>query len=98
MTVTEPTPIADATTKVEAAVVAPVSALAAVADRHLDPDWRNWHRWWSIRVAIFWGALSGAYVALPAFYGWVPPPIFALICVGLSVILVVARLFNQPGL
>ena len=65
---------------------------------HLDPDWKVAHKLWSIRVALFWAVVSGLYVALPAFQDWVSPVKFAVICVGFSLAICVARLTNQPGL
>ena len=61
-------------------------------------DWmRILKRAWSIRVALFWGAMSGAYSALPAFQGAVAPGLFAGLSVFFSVLMVAARLTKQPG-
>lgn len=71
--------------------------LAGKLDAWAVPEWRRAHKLWSVRVAVFWAVLSGAYVALPAFMGAMPPWVFALLCVGMSVALVLARLAKQPG-
>lgn len=63
----------------------------------LIPDWKNAHKFFSVQVSIFWGIVSGAYVALPAFQGMLSPVGFGLLCVVMSVALVLARLTNQPG-
>lgn len=62
-----------------------------------DPQWRDWHKLWSIRLAIFNAMLSGLWVALPAFSALVPPVWFALACMSLSVMIVIARVTKQPG-
>jgi hypothetical protein len=64
----------------------------------IDDWWRLVLRLWSIRLAIFWGAVCGLYVALPAFADMIPPIWFALACVGMSVAIVIARITKQPGL
>ncbi len=66
--------------------------------RWLDPEWRIAHKLWSIRLALFWAAFSGMWVALPAFYGFLPPLWFAALSVAFSLIFCIARLTNQPGL
>ncbi len=66
--------------------------------RELIPEWRLAHRFWSVRIAIFWSIVAGLYVALPAFYGFVSPVTFALISIGFSVAICIARLTHQPGL
>jgi hypothetical protein len=73
-------------------------AIALWLDRHADGDWRSFHKLWSVQVAVFWAALSGAYVALPAFQNAMPGPYFACACIGLSVVLCLARISGQPGL
>lgn len=60
------------------------------------------HKFWSVRLTIalgvFWAIVLGLWVALPAFIAFFPPFIYALICIGFSVAIVVARLTHQPGL
>jgi hypothetical protein len=71
---------------------------ASIADQHLDPDWRIFHKLWSMRIAFFWACTSGLYVALPAFEAYVDARFFAVLCVGFSVAIMVGRLYHQPGL
>jgi hypothetical protein len=65
---------------------------------YLDPDWKVAHKLWSVRVALFWAAMSGLWVAFPAFQGFVSPVQFALLSITFSLIMCIARLTNQPGL
>ena len=73
-------------------------SIAALLDQHAAPEWRVAHKLWSVRIALFWAVVAGLWVALPAFQGYVPPVPFALLCVGFSLAICVARLTNQPGL
>lgn len=66
--------------------------------RHLDPDYKVAQKLWSIRVALFWAAFAGAFMALPAFQDWVSPFWFAGLCMFGSLTICVARLTKQPGL
>jgi hypothetical protein len=66
--------------------------------RYLDPDYKVWHKLWSIRLAVFWGIVAGLWAALPAFQSYVDPVWFAILCVGFAIAIGVARLTNQPGL
>jgi hypothetical protein len=72
--------------------------LTAWVIRRLDPDFRVWHRLWSVRVALFWALVCGLWAALPAFQGFISPFLFALLCIGFSLAICLARLTNQPGL
>ncbi len=63
----------------------------------LDPEWRNWHKWWSVRATIFWTVVSSAYFGWVAFYNVVPPFWFMGISLLMGVSIGVARLMNQPG-
>lgn len=63
----------------------------------LDPNWREWHKLWSMRIAILWMLVCGAWIALPAFSAVLSPVPFALLCMGFSVAIGVARITNQPG-
>jgi hypothetical protein len=65
--------------------------------QHLDPDWKVAHKLWSIRVALFWMLVMGAYMALPAFQDWMPAPYFAGLCIFGTLTIGIARLTNQPG-
>jgi len=66
-------------------------------DSHAAPEWRVAHKLWSVRLAVFWGAVNGLYAAWPAFIGAVPPLEFALISVGFAVAIALARFTRQPG-
>lgn len=66
--------------------------------KRLDPQWRVAHRMWSVRLAVLWAIVGGLWVALPAFQGYLPPVPFALLCVAFSLLILLARLTNQPGL
>lgn len=74
------------------------AAVAAWLDRHADPAWHDVHRLHTMWVTAFWAALAGLWAAWPAFQEYMTPPIFGLTCVGLSVILAIARFTKQPGL
>jgi hypothetical protein len=65
--------------------------------RHLDPDWRVAHRLLSIQVAVFWAVVSGLWVAIPAFQSYLSPTHFAELCIGFALLIMIARLTNQPG-
>lgn len=66
--------------------------------KHLDPDWKVAHKLWSVRLAVLWACISGLYMALPAFQDFMPPFYFAALCVFGSLLILVGRLTNQPGL
>ncbi len=72
--------------------------LARWLDDHLDPDWRVADKLWSMRIAFLWAAVSGLYVALPAFQNYVDARVFAVICIGFSVAIMLGRMYKQPGL
>jgi hypothetical protein len=59
---------------------------------------RLFWRLWSIRLALFWGAVCGLYAAWPAFMEMVSPPIFAAASVLMSMAIVGARVLKQPGI
>ena len=72
-------------------------ALDALDKRFID-DWRHQApRLWSIRIALFWGAISGLLAAWPAFASAVPLPVYAGLSIILSAAVAVARLTKQPG-
>lgn len=61
-------------------------------------DWRReLLRLWSIRVAVFWGAVSGLFVVWPELGSVIPLPWFAALSVVMSTALTIARLTKQPG-
>ena len=72
--------------------------IAQFLDDHADPVWRQFHRLRSVQVALFWAVVAGAWVALPAFQGMVPPGVFAGFCIAFSLAICFARLTKQPGL
>ena len=66
--------------------------------QRLDRDARLWHKLWSVRLSLFWAALSGLWVAVPALQGYVSPNAFALVCVAFALVICLARIYKQPGL
>jgi hypothetical protein len=62
------------------------------------PEIAHWRAIWSVRLAISWAVVSGAYMALPAFSGLVSPFAFAALCIGFSLAMLFARLTHQPGI
>lgn len=72
--------------------------LMIAANEKLIDDWRTRAlKLWTVRIALFWGALSGLLVAWPAFSGVVPLWAFAGASIILSAAVAVARLTKQPG-
>ncbi len=66
-------------------------AIDALNERLID-DWRRQAlRLWSVRIALFWGAVCGLLAAWPAFASAVPLPVFA----GLSVLLSAAMILQS---
>ena len=62
-------------------------------------DWRTiLAQAWSVRVAAFWGLVSGVVLFWPAMQGVVSLPIFAGVSVVACVAVAVARITKQPGL
>jgi len=69
-----------------------------VARLHLIVDAkRKWHRLWSVRLALFWAAVSGLAAAWPAASDHVPFPVFAGGMVLAFVAVAFARVTKQPG-
>lgn len=66
--------------------------------KHLDPDFKVWHKLWSVRLALFWMAVTGAYMALPAFQDYMTPFHFLGVCIFGTLTIGIARLTHQPGL
>jgi hypothetical protein len=65
--------------------------------KHLDPDFKVWHKLASIWVAMFWGALGGVLSILPFLVNmgnilWLGPLIIFM-----SITFAVARFTKQPG-
>lgn len=63
----------------------------------LDPDWRNAHKLFSMQVTFFWTVVTALYMALPAFTALVSPWTFLGLCIFFGVLIMVARMTNQPG-
>lgn len=77
----------------------PLDKIRDAAGRHVIDNWRDiLRRAWSIRLAVFWGAVSGVAAAWPALDEVVPTRLFVAGSVVFSVALVVARLTKQPGM
>lgn len=67
-------------------------------DQHFIEDWKfKIRRLWTIRIALFWGAVAGAYSAWPAFQSLLPAPAFAGVSIVMSMAIVGARVTKQPG-
>lgn len=64
----------------------------------LDDDARVWHKLWSVRLSLFWAAVSGLWVAVPALQSLLSPDLFGGICVAFALIICLARVYKQPGL
>jgi hypothetical protein len=62
-----------------------------------DPNWRDFHKLWSLRLAGLVMLLSAAEMAVPAFITWIPPRLFALLCLLIVGALGITRLMNQKG-
>jgi hypothetical protein len=60
-----------------------------------DPNWRDFHKLWSMRLAGLVMFLSAAEMAIPAFITWIPPRLFALLCFVIVGAVGIARLMNQ---
>lgn len=54
-------------------------------------------RYWSVQLALFWGALTGAVLALSAFSDIIEPRVFLLLNVFGYAAIAVARVTDQPG-
>ena len=62
-----------------------------------DPNWRDFHKLWSMRLAALVMFLSAAEMSVPAFISWIPPRLFALLCFLIVGALGIARLINQKN-
>ncbi len=72
--------------------------LAQWLDAHASPAWREAPRLHSIWVVCFWAIISGLYAALPAFMYYMPPFVFAVLCIVFCLVLAIARFTKQPGM
>lgn len=62
-------------------------------------DWRKLApRMWTIRIAAFWGAISGLMAAWPSFAGQIPLWAYATGSVVIMSALAVARVTRQEGI
>jgi membrane protein YdbS with pleckstrin-like domain len=66
--------------------------------KYLSPDASLWKELWTVQIAVFWAVVCGFYMALPAFVSYVPPWVFAGLCCFVCLLILFARLTNQPGL
>lgn len=72
--------------------------MTGTLNKILVDGWQRAHKLWSVRLAIFWGAVNGLYIALPGFIGTVKATHFAAVSIAFSIMMVIARLTKQPGL
>lgn len=72
--------------------------MQAFLDKYAAPEWRTAHHLWSVQLTVFWSIMQGIYIFMPALQGYLSLLHFLEICVGMSVLIGVARLTNQPGL
>lgn len=61
----------------------------------LIPDAGNWHKFWSIRLALLSAILGALELALPLWQGLVPPHTFAVLSTLAAVGAAVARVIQQ---
>lgn len=67
-------------------------------EKHLIDDWKvEVQRLWSIRIALFWGAVSGLIAVWSSFSSVVPLWLFASLSVAMSAAMAAARMLKQPG-
>jgi hypothetical protein len=72
--------------------------VAAALDKVAAPDWRDAHKFWSIQLSVLWAILCGFYAVLPALQSWFSPFHMVLLSMGCALLIVAARLANQPSL
>jgi hypothetical protein len=58
---------------------------------------RKWHRLWSVRLSLFWAAVSGLAAAWPAAADKVPLSVYAGGMMVAFVVIAFARVTKQPG-
>jgi hypothetical protein len=67
--------------------------------RLLIDDWRRLApRLWTVQIAAFWGGVCGLAAVWPAFQAVVPLWAFALVGIGVAILIAIARVTKQPGL
>jgi hypothetical protein len=64
----------------------------------LIPDWKKAHRFHSVRLALFWGALNGGVIGLAKFSDFIDPWTFLWLNVAGYGLIAVGRVTKQPGL
>ena len=69
-----------------------------------NPDSRFHSNWrtilkesWAVRVALFWGAVSGLIAVWSAFQDVLPLSVYAALGVLMNASITVARVLKQPG-
>jgi hypothetical protein len=68
-------------------------------DKLFVAGWRDAHKLWSVRLALFWGALAGAVTAFASVgENLVDPYVFIGICAAGFATIAAARVLKQPGL
>ena len=80
-------------------MTAPVTPAAtpATAERWFDPNWRDFHKLWSMRVQFVLMGFTAAYMIVPAFMAWMPPRLFAVVVLFIVFVGGIFRLMNQKG-
>jgi hypothetical protein len=63
----------------------------------LDPQWRDFHKLWSMRVQFVLMGFTAAYMIVPAFISWMPPRLFAAVVIFLVFVGGTVRLLNQSS-
>lgn len=79
----------------DAPTIAPIPA--KVKQPWLDPNWRDFHKLWSMRVNFVLMGITAAYMIVPAFISWMPPRLFALVVIVLVFGGGLFRLLNQSS-
>lgn len=64
----------------------------------IDKDAKFWYKLWSVRLALFWMAVMGAFMALPSFQEYMTPEHFLGVCIFGTMTIGIARLTHQPGI
>lgn len=62
-----------------------------------DPNWRDFHKLWSMRAQFVLMGFTAAYMIVPAFMSWLPPRLFAAIVIFIVFVGGIFRLMNQKG-
>ena len=80
-----------------APVTPTVPAAAPAKQPWLDPQWRDFHKLWSMRVQFVLMGFTAAYMIVPAFISWLPPRLFAAIVIFVVFVGGILRLLNQTS-